>query len=471
MKRNLLLLICIITTMTMQGDQQHYTQSDTGMPKKHLEPTRTTSPPYKLDKWYIFDPDNRAIKRTIAYEKSEFDDKDTALIRRPVRNVWVSEVVPIEGLDYDSVMYTVGSHGISYTIYSEEKIKELSSVKKIDPPQKGLKHFRGKFFYKKDGLYYYDNSNGLKKLEDNDGNEIVPIMKGRYFLYGNNVFSFGSSHRLLLQPDKIKEFDVKDIEQRFLITDGSHIYDAQKHYGYNASNSESLDTLYFKEFYGKDIEKWQQLTDGFYLIQGEKDGKTVRYIPSFVHRFSGTANSEILVKAPDCFYTFKQSYWDGVTKVDQVYIFNYDLGDYEEIDTKQFRFIGKGFYVYKKRLYLNGHPVKEEVNTDKLNFINTKDGLRTDFLYDEQSIIYTNFGGSRSIGEGAKTLLVLENSMVRLENPPTHEELSSIIRIGSKSVLWDSEYIYYGFPSELIIIPQIRLQARIFFSEIPDSYN
>lgn len=392
-------------------------------------------------------------------------DKNYLYKGLPTKNVF-GNYDTINISDYEIINdYIYKKNGELYSISGEvrwiDRDFKLRKVEGVTLDESTLTHIMGNFFADKNGLYLlYEKS---VQLEESNGKMITPIIKRNYFIYGDKVYS-GSRVALPLNANKIKELDVSESEYyirypvSFLADDDNTCatgcsecqYTVLK-FGKEHYNWESDDN-FFKE----NVNLWQIISpsSGIKFIIDD-DGKTY-YLPSAVKRFVGSIREPVLVKTPNGFYTFSTR-GRFLQKINQVFIFNFDTQEYEELDVSQYRYLSRTFKIYKNRLYgTDGYTVEESVDVENLHFITLRN-VKTNYLTDGKSLIYTRSGSTRTRGKDGKTMQVLGEQIISGVDFPT-------LKVVTADVLIDKNNIYNGKYDGIGVIPikALGLDVKIF---------
>ena len=335
-----------------------------------------------------------------------------------------------------------------------------------------LQHLTDNFFADKNGLHllgfdFLDSNGGWSfdqsiQLEKSNGKTITPIIKRNYFIYDDKVYSSlwnnnaCNNKPLPLNADRIKELEIDNYYQICFLADDNHTYETKQNDGYSAEKfyTESFNRRYDNDFFKQNVNQWQIITArDMNFIQGD-DRKTL-YFPSEMKPPGKQLQDYILIKTPDGFYIFRESNGSALQKINQVFIFNFDTKEYEELDASQYRYFSDALRIYKNRVYGDdGLPVKEPIDAENLHCITHHD-VKTNYLTDGKLLIYTGrMGGFTMEGEGSNTMQVLGKRIISGVD-------FSTLKVVTKDILIDKEYIYNGDSDGIGAIPIKALNLNV----------
>ena len=343
---------------------------------------------------------------------------------------------------------------------------ELVKIEGVTLDIPTLQHLTDNFFADKNGLYVlgFNRSQSIQ-LEKSNGKTIIPVVKKNYFIYGDKVYSplFAYNDKPLPLPlniNRMKELEINSYNQIYFLADDNHTYETEQNIGYSADKDaiERFNRRYDNDFFKKNVNQWQIITKGdINFIKGD-DGKTL-YFPSKIKPLGEQIQDYILVKTPNGFYIFKEGNGSTLQKMNQVFIFNFDTKQYEELDASQYRYLSYELRIYKNRVYgFDGLPVKEPIDAENLHFITHHD-VETNYLTDGKLLIYIGkMGGYTLEGEGVNTMQILEKQRI------ISGVDFSTLKVINKDILTDKEHIYNGNFDGIGIIPikALKLNVKIF---------
>ncbi|MDR2204900.1 MAG: hypothetical protein LBE36_01905 [Flavobacteriaceae bacterium] len=357
-----------------------------------------------------------------------------------------------------------------YFLTKDFKLKKIGNIKLHIPT---LTHVMGNYFTDKNGLYLlggyhiltqklilgkqekadsiYDKSIRLEKI----GNKkITPIIKRDYFIYGDKVYAsgyFNENKPLPINVEKMKEFEFKNSysgnQTTFFLADDTHVFAIKIHPWHDFLDN---------DFFDKNVNEWQVISAGDIGIYKEDDGKTL-YFQSGIKQGKPMEYAGILIQKQNEFYTIDTREKGSVQKFNQVFIFNFDTQQYETLDLSQYRYLAENLWIYKNRLYVNGLPTKEKINIENLHFI-AHHNIKTNFLTDDQSLIYVGEGEYGTLGEGGNKVSVFGKRIVS-------EVDFSTLKVITADILTDKDNIYIGNRGKginVVPIKALELDVKIF---------
>lgn len=213
-----------------------------------------------------------------------------------------------------------------------------------------------RYFYDDKSLYYHDNSGSKERFvkiasAENGKAYITPFFCVYDGVAYNNAERIGDISQL-------KAIDVHLDGRDMYFTDGNAIFD----------------THCVKRLEIPGFDKWVQLTAGAHArIENNCVYLAVMKNPiEPVTDNSGTRYAITLFASPDGgFFAIDRLMRYEPYTYDKVYIFNSDMGDYEELDTTEYALsMLSGYYVYRDKSYINGIPLENDFDMPNLRTFN-----------------------------------------------------------------------------------------------------
>lgn len=314
----------------------------------------------------------------------------------------------------------------------------------------------GLVIYRKEWESFFHNES-IQLEKQNKRKQIKPIIKTDYFIYNEKVYSprsLNSHLPLPLNSKEMVELEIKnssyaDYTTNFL-ADNEHTLVMTNKNGCYGTLEARYGNQWFVEndFFEKNVNQWEVISRGDLDIFTGKDGNL--YFPNQLKRKNNDNYVGIVIHKQKEFYTFELNENSTLKKFSKVFIFNFDIKEYEELDTKQYRYLSENFWIYKNRLYMYssgiGLPIKELMDTTNLHLIKHHN-KKTNFLTNNNLLIYMGkFGGISTLGEGVNKVQILGNRII------SDVDFSSL-EVITADVLKDHENIYIGNHNGISVIP------------------
>lgn len=314
----------------------------------------------------------------------------------------------------------------------------------------------GLVIYRKEWESFFHNES-IQLEKQNKRKQIKPIIKTDYFIYNGKVYSprsLNSHLPLPLNSKEMVELEIKnssyaDYTTNFL-ADNEHTLVMTNKNGCYGTLEARYGNQWFVEndFFEKNVNQWEVISRGDLDIFTGKDGNL--YFPNQLKRTNNDNYVGIVIHKQKEFYTFELNENSTLKKFSKVFIFNFDIKEYEELDTKQYRYLSENFWIYKNRLCMYssgiGLPIKELMDTTNLHLIKHHN-KKTNFLTNNNLLIYmSKFGGISTLGEGINKVQILGNRII------SDVDFSSL-EVITADVLKDHENIYIGNHNGISVIP------------------
>lgn len=297
------------------------------------------------------------------------------------------------------------------------------------------------FYTDKNGLYIYSYFANLTlgKIADSGGRKIDPIVRARYIIYDNKLFS----RSFLLREDYSVYSELN------LDFDNLRIFDRVMKYPLNPTILTDGKTAYlggaisFEEDDRFKIVQQLISKEDISFFTSESDSENLYFSLNFNQENN---KCETVLRTDSGYMAIKREDWSYKTETyKNLYIFNHQSKQYELFDFTQYQYLTDGFFVYKEVLYNTFcEPLKDmgDVNTKKLQRFVYND-IKTDFITDGKNLI-------------CKVL----DEQYGYEIPPKKRAISSkkadikSLRAISPTLLVDKNNFYaYSFWGALTVIP------------------
>lgn len=314
----------------------------------------------------------------------------------------------------------------------------------------------GLVIYRKEWESFFHNES-IQLEKKNKRTQTTPIIKTDYFIYNAKVYSPRTSNSHLPLPLNSKEMVELEIKNNSyanyttnFLADNDHTFVSISEKGGYVTLEARYGNQWFvgNDFFEKNVNQWEVISRGDLGLFKGKDGNL--YFPNQLKQTNRDNYAGIVVHKQKEFYDFELNENSTLTKFDKVFIFNFDIKEYEELDPTQFRYLYENFWIYKNRLYMYssgvGLPIKELMDNTNLYPIKHHD-KKTNFLINKNSLVYIGkFGGTSTLGEGLNTVQVFGNRII------SNVDFSSL-KVITADVLKDDENIYIGKYDGISIIP------------------
>ena len=267
----------------------------------------------------------------------------------------------------------------------------------------GLNYVGKRFFYDNNGLYHLNNdeTGEFRLITISKAKNRHPVLKKTYCEYNGEAFTLDYDNPMKINTDLVKlyEIDVNRNDSWPFLTDGTTVF--------KYSMSERL-----KEIKVPGLSSWKQLSTGQFL---KEENNCITLSPLF--ESPTTYIYDKLFFSPDeGFFTVDFFSFEKKAHFDKVIIYNYDKGAYEDIDINQFELLIIDFFTYKGKLYYKGIPVENDLNSEKLQYLQRIWGS-ADWLSDGSQLfhIYGREETGKDLGKKISFATVLVDDIRQLK--------------------------------------------------------
>lgn len=325
----------------------------------------------------------------------------------------------------------------------------------------------GLVIYRKEWESFFHNQS-LQLERQNKRKWVTPIIKTDYFIYNEKVYSPSSPNSHLPLPLNSKEMVELGIKNNSyanytttFLADNEHTFVTKGRNGGYGTLEERYGNKWFvgNSFFEKNVNQWEIISRGDLGILQE-DGENL-YFPSQLKPTNKDNYVGIVIRKQNEFYSFDLNENSTLKKFNKIFIFNFELKKYEELDITQYRYLSENLWIYKNRLYMYssgiGLPIKDLNDVKNLHFI-TQNNKNTNFMINNNSLVYMGkFGGLSTLGEGVNRVQILGNRIIS-------DVDFSTLKVISTDVLRDDKNIYLGNYNGISVIPikSLELDIKIF---------
>lgn len=343
-------------------------------------------------------------------------------------------------------------------LFSDE-LEKIIGLPELDI--KTLKHIVGRYFSDKNGMYFlgrhydyktYTSIEKSVKLESSKGKNVKPIVTKNYLIYNSQIYAISDDiDKLNLDAGKIIEVEWSEYSNNYSITDGKNLYETSL--SRYSARSEVNDRNYSNDFFRKNNISLQKIVSPNI---GFRESNKELYFPirNPKRRLQAEQRNGMLAKTTNGYYFLDKGFHTpNPEKVKNVWIYNVDLKKDEPFDVGEFKFLKDQVYIYSNRLFLEGLPVNESINTRKVRVL-SRNNVKINFIFDGESLIYIGniTGYSTKIDDGQEEV-ILSSRIIKGTD-------MSKIKIVNKDLLVDDRYIYYR--NTVIPMQEIGLNVKVF---------